>query len=401
MTEVPKVVIMEDDTLFRDLLTTHMDRLGFLTYPAIDGAEGLALIESENPDLILLDLEMPGTNGWTVLDKLGDALETLPCIIISGTGDRADVIRALQLGGWDFILKPLERLSLLTQSVQKTMERKQLQEKSTQYQSTLEDMLEVRTMDLKQSEERYRAIFEQAGVGIAELSLTGELLTANRRFVEICQRSGNQLAEMAFEELLTPNDRPVFQNAVSAIKKGESVKLKLQLLNEDPRHIWANTTLSPVAAPDGELSTLLCILEDITMAVQAQQEADLKTRQLYQADKLASLGTLVAGVAHEINNPNNFIALNIPILEDVWSHCQPVLDTHAADNPEFKLANIPYDRMKKGVPELISGIKEGSERIKVIVKHLKAYAREEAPNHSDLIDLNAVLAAALTLLANV
>ena len=87
----------------------------------------------------------------------------------------------------------------------------------------------------------------------------------------------------------------------------------------------------------------------------AQEEAKRNQQRLIQADKMNSLGLMVSGVAHEINNPNNLIMLNADVMDTFWKHMRPVLRGHVEAQPDWKLAGLPY------------AIAEGANRIKRIV----------------------------------
>ncbi|MFH7319109.1 response regulator [Desulfurivibrio sp. D14AmB] len=139
---------------------------------------------------------------------------------------------------------------------------------------------------------------------------------------------------------------------------------------------------------------------DIRARKLAEKEAEERRRQLIEADKMASLGILVAGVAHEINNPNNFIAMNAPILRRIWLDIKPILQDYRRTHGEFQMSGLPYSKMAEHVPELLEGIASGAERITKIVRNLNDYARQSAANMNQLFDLNQVVQAALTLLAS-
>jgi len=155
-----------------------------------------------------------------------------------------------------------------------------------------------------------------------------------------------------------------------------------------------------VAIRTAELASINKQLKgDIKARKKAEREAEQRRQQLIEADKMASLGILVAGVAHEINNPNNFITMNAPILQRAWEDFLPILEKHYKRHGDFPVAGIPFSEMREHIPELFFGILDGSERIRRIVINLRDYARQGVSDLDQLVDLNACLRAALTLLA--
>ena len=129
----------------------------------------------------------------------------------------------------------------------------------------------------------------------------------------------------------------------------------------------------------------------------ALEELKLHQDKLVQADKMASLGILVAGVAHEINNPNGLILLNMPILREVYRDAEEVLEARFQEQGDFTLGGLPYSRMRKEVPYLLEEMQGGANRIKRIVEELKDFARQESSTASEAVDFNAVIRAAVRL----
>ena len=102
-------------------------------------------------------------------------------------------------------------------------------------------------------------------------------------------------------------------------------------------------------------------------------------KQLVQSQKMEAMGTLVAGVAHEINNPINLILFNLPLLAKMWQDLMPLLNDHAVNSPHKKIGGLPPDFVKENLPRLISDMEMAANRVAQIVSGLKGFARKSNP----------------------
>ena len=102
-----KILVVEDDKFLRELIVRGLKKEGFEVIQAIDGEEGIKEIEEERPDLVLLDLILPGIDGFTVLEQVKNDpnLASIPIIILSNLGQKEDLDRGLELGAIDFLVK--------------------------------------------------------------------------------------------------------------------------------------------------------------------------------------------------------------------------------------------------------------------------------------------------------
>ncbi len=102
-----KILFVEDDKFLRELVIQKLMKEGYDTVGAVDGEEGLKKIKEEKPDLVLLDLILPGIDGFEVLSKVKEdpVLAQIPIIILSNLGQREDIEKGLKLGAADFLIK--------------------------------------------------------------------------------------------------------------------------------------------------------------------------------------------------------------------------------------------------------------------------------------------------------
>jgi len=122
--------------------------------------------------------------------------------------------------------------------------------------------------------------------------------------------------------------------------------------------------------------------------------------QLLQADKMASLGVLVSGVGHEINNPNGLLLLNLPVIRDAFQDIEPILEAHFHEQGDFPVGGLSYSRMREELPAMLEETLGSARRIKRIVEDLRDFAREGRSDRRERVNLNEVAGTAIRLLDN-
>ncbi|GFO69624.1 histidine kinase [Geomonas limicola] len=155
--------------------------------------------------------------------------------------------------------------------------------------------------------------------------------------------------------------------------------------------LWSRTLHRQVALRTADLT------REIAERRHAEEELLLNQQQLVQADKMAALGILVSGVAHEINNPTGLILLDLPVLKRAHQDAVPILESYFEENGDFMLGGVPYSEMREEIPRLLDGMQEGAQRIKRIVHDLKDFARRDDAGDKVASDLNQVVQTALRL----
>ncbi|MBN1141807.1 MAG: EAL domain-containing protein [Deltaproteobacteria bacterium] len=145
----PKVLVIDDEEAVRLMMGDFLEDAGYQVLHAGDGREGLAILEAQNPDLVLTDIRMPVMDGLEVVAAMKESAPSTPVIIISGTSLLENVINALRLGAWDYILKPIQNLEILHHTIQKALERSALLRLEKEYQRRLEKEVRDKTARLR------------------------------------------------------------------------------------------------------------------------------------------------------------------------------------------------------------------------------------------------------------
>jgi len=155
-TAPPLLLIVDDEEAIRTSFRNYLEDYDYRILEAENGRVGLFFFERHKPDILLVDLRMPEMDGLEVLAQVTRLSPDTPVVVVSGTGVIADVVQALRLGAWDYLLKPVEDLSLLRIAVEKALEKRGLIRQSRRYQTSLEEEVARKTERLRLANERIK-----------------------------------------------------------------------------------------------------------------------------------------------------------------------------------------------------------------------------------------------------
>ncbi|MCP3870125.1 MAG: PAS domain S-box protein [Gammaproteobacteria bacterium] len=251
-----------------------------------------------------------------------------------------------------------------------------------------EDITERKAADeaLRESEAILRDLFQQSPDIIMTVDKRGKILLMNRSILELPADRAIGRNSLA----LMPSDfRKWYRRALKAVFQ-DTVSKQFQYSTDDG--VYWEGRIVPIHS-EGPVIAAMVIATDVT------EKRNLETQSLRNA-RLASIGVLAAGVAHEINNPNNAIQFNASMVTRAWRDITPILNEYYEENGDFALGGLAFSETQDTLPQLLTEITRNTQRIKRIVGNLKHMARQDAGELSESVDIQQVLESSVMLLHN-
>jgi len=292
---------------------------------------GLERLTEGGVNCVLLDLTLPDSTGLDTFERVHAEAPEIAIVIVSGLSDEMLAIEAVQRGAQDYLVKDHLGSYVLGRSIRYAIERKRMEKELERHREHLEELVQERTdevlrsnralqaeiaerirteKDLKVSEVRYRRLFEAAQDGILILDAKrGQIIDVNPFLMEMLGYTheefiGKQLWELGLLKDIAENKEIFQQLQESKYVRYEHLPLKIK----DGRRRDVEF-VSNVYRVDGR-EVIQCNVRDITERIkdaeklkQAYERLEKQSMLLAQQTKMSAVGTLVAGVAHELNNP--------------------------------------------------------------------------------------------------
>lgn len=252
-----------------------------------------------------------------------------------------------------------------------------------------EDITEKKQAEdaLRDSEHKLRTLFNQSPDTIMTVDRTGQILLINRGAV--LEPSGSRGVGMHSSDLLPAASREEYRHLLSKVFQNCEVNY-LQYQKKDST--WWEIRIVPIVQQQA-VQACMVIATDITEKRNYQAQAIRNAR-------LASIGVLSTGVAHEINNPNNAIQTGTALFAHVWKDAMPVLREYYQEQGDFSLGGLSFAEQGDSLGDLISEIKNNSHRIKTIVDNLKHLGKKGPGDLDEEVDINAAIKGAIGVLGS-
>jgi PAS domain S-box-containing protein len=259
------ILIVDDEIPNLKLLAEYLGQAGYRVRSTEKPQQAIDSALAKPPALILLDVRMPEMDGFEVCRHLKQHERTLdiPIIFVSALQDVLDKVRGFEAGGVDFITKPFQEAEVLAR-VRTHMELRNIQLK-------LESMIAKRTAEVIEREQRFRATFEQAAVGIAHVSPEGRFLRINKKFCDIVGYSEDEMLALTFQDITHPEDLDDDLDYIRQVldKEIEAYSMDKRYYRKDGSTVWVNLTVSLLFDKESNPKYFVSVIKDISDRKQA------------------------------------------------------------------------------------------------------------------------------------
>lgn len=287
----PYALVVDDDAEVRTTVGRVLDQAGYRVILATDGREAGLLYRRVRPDLVILDYHLPDITGEALLETIRRPGDPAVVLVITGDADPHLAVRVLQKGADGFVRKPLEAQVLVELAARARRERALLR---------VEELLEMRTQELRASEERYRTLFTTIPEAVLMVGEGGVVFQGNEVAERTFGRKGRDLVGLPLQELVRGDAIPQVLEALRQIREmGEGVFEASFVSGAGETRFFE---VSGRAVEFQGSRSLLLIGRDVTERRLIEAERRKLQAQIQQAQKMESLGVIAGGIAHDFNN---------------------------------------------------------------------------------------------------
>jgi len=291
-----KLLLIDDEETIVRVLSISLKSDGHDVVGAYSGEEGLKVFRRESPDVVLVDIKMPGMDGIEVLKRVKNINPDTEVIIVTGHGDMDSAIEALQLGASDFINKPVKD-EVLAIALKRAEERSLIRRKLREYTEDLENMVKIATEEVRRKSDFQDKLITSSNDGIVATDEKGDIVIFNPGAAKIFGYSRLEVVRKINISDLYP--REIAEEFRLGLERKKNVKGP-----EDRQEITIQAKNSEYV-PTRFSGTLLYEKDAVVGSVgffQDLRKIKRLEQELIQSERLAAIGQTVAGLAHYIKN---------------------------------------------------------------------------------------------------
>jgi PAS domain S-box-containing protein len=378
-----EILVVEDESIVALDLKRCLQNLGYqVNRVTAAGEKAIKMVAAQKPDLVLMDIRLQGEMDGIEAAKVIHSDYDVPVVYLTAYADDQTLQNATAAVPYGYLLKPFEPRELKT-----TIEVALFKHKIEQ--------------ELKESQERFREIFQQNLDGIVLIKRHNfEPIDLNPEAVSLFGFSREELKQNFNKIFETDENYRLFKQEVSSLRSPGSQFLlnRCRLRRKDGSEIVCSIKTNIFRLHEKDI--LYCSFRDMTEKIAGEKETKRLQSKLIQANKMTALGTLASGLAHEINNPNNFIMANTQILQQVWASAAEILREYYEAKGDFSLGGLLFSEARDIIPKLLADSLEGSRRIKYITDNLREYSRPKDEPDFAQVSIHQVLEFSISILSS-
>ena len=305
------IVIVDDKPTNLGVLFDFLTDSGFKVLVAQDGESAIQKVEYAHPDLILLDVMMPGIDGFETCRRLkaNPSTQDIPVIFMTALSGTVDKVKGFNLGAVDFVTKPVQqeevKARVSTHLALRNLQKK-LQLQNEQLQQEIQEKQRAE-QSLQQAEAKYRSIFENATEGIYQATPDGRYITANPALAKIygydspddLMTQVTNITQQLYVEPMRREDLATFMQKYDTLADMES-----QVYRKDGSIIWISENIRAVRDSNGSLDYYEGSVSDVT----ERRQAEVSLRLARKKAELLLLNVLPQAVAERLKRSQRTIA---------------------------------------------------------------------------------------------
>jgi PAS domain S-box-containing protein len=282
-----KILIVDDQISMAHMVSETLENYGFNTLICNRSEDTFKYLEEHKIDLILLDLVMPGLSGVEVAKKIREELNKfIPIIIVSAMSNEKDKVIGLRYAD-DYVTKPF--------STDEMIARINVQLRIAQLQN-----------ELLASKTRYQCLYENIPEMVISLDIQKKISDCNTIFCNYIGGERNSIIGKPFLSYFCKDEHILLTSFLNELKpeKISDNQRVFRLINhcKGEKPIYINIQAVRIGEKEAGLD-IIAAMKDISISVNLQKQQKLARLQLYRSARLASIGILASGIAHEMNNP--------------------------------------------------------------------------------------------------
>ena len=272
------ILLVDDEPRFVDSLHSILKHFDYNCTKASNGTEAIELLQTNQFDLAILDVQLPDLSGCDIVQFIKNSQIRTAAIMLTGVSTVETAVRALKLGAYDFLRKPIN-YELLIKTIDKALQH-----------NKLETQLHV-------SEQKFETLSEAAWEGIL-IHENDQIIEANSQFLQMFGYTHEKrLQGIALHNFFAPASR---QEASRFIKQGIIGSCEVTGIKKDGTEFFVEMKCRPITYLNKPRQ--VCIIRDITVRVRDEAEKLGLQKKLDKANKLSALGLMAGSVAHDLNN---------------------------------------------------------------------------------------------------